>query len=154
MPIEALAQELLKREIAKDPNQYKAPMAESRPAPERKLSPGMLAVLGGIADTASTYAFAKTGQGREDNPALAGIKSPGKLAVASMGGLLASRLAAKLLGKVSPAAADALSANLGAEQLGLAVTNTNIAAGKKGVSAFDTYHNTLLRHQKRTSEER
>ncbi len=143
--ISAMAQALMEQELARDPNQFR-----ERPAhidsQERTLSPAMLHTLGGLADAGSTYAFMKSGNGRETNPAVTAFagNNPEKTLVASLAGLAATKGLTGLIGKKWPRVADALAANLGAEQLALAVNNTNIAAGQRPGDSFSKYGDTMV----------
>ena len=140
--ISAIAETLLKRKMAAPPAVF-APQSPRTAAKESKpISPGMLATLGGLADAASTYAFMKTGRGVEQNPLVRGVagSSPEKTGLAALGGLAATKGLTALLRKKWPRFADAIAANLGAEQLALAAHNTRIAAGEKpGIGSFSAY---------------
>lgn len=92
------------------------------PEQQNDLSPTLLALLGAAADGASTYGFLKSGTGKEGNRALSGMSPLGAGIGAASSGLAGVGLA-KLLGKKFPKLADALIANQGARQIGLAAEN-------------------------------
>lgn len=128
--ISALAQELMNREMTRDPEQFRVERSADRSEPG--MSPHTLATLGGLADAASTYAFMKKGDRKEANPLVNMIanQQPELTALTALGGLLGTKLATKLIAKKWPKVADMIAANLGAEQLGLAAQNTANALNK------------------------
>lgn len=117
----ALAEELMRREMATNPEQFKRPALARMVTPEQPISPEMLHTLGGLADAAGTYLGMRFRAGREGNPLVAAIgrQQPELTGATAVGGLLAAKGIAKLLRKVSPKVADVFSANLGAEQVTL-----------------------------------
>ena len=109
--------------------QERKPVPMNLPAPGADvsaLSPTTASVLGGLADTASTYAFLKRGTAQEDNPLVAGMAAqPGKMAAMGVATNLALPfLLKKTLGKKWPRVFDALAANQGALQMGYGALNT------------------------------
>lgn len=148
--ISALAQEVMQRELARDPEQFKVDVP-AQPKPEKTISPQHLATIGGLADAASTYAFMKRGTARESNPIARamGGNSPERTALAAIVGLLATKAATGFIGKKFPKVADALAANLGAQQLSLATHNTANTFGlnetKKRQGSFGAYGDTMIR---------
>lgn len=140
-PISAMGMRILREQMEQDPEQYKQePVMVERP--ERGLSPQRLHTIGGLADAAGTYYFAKRGTGAEGNPLLSGIQNPELLGLGAVGGLVATKAIAALIRKKYPKVADALSANLGAEQLGVGVNNV----GDKKQRSTELYMNTLSHH--------
>jgi hypothetical protein len=129
--IGALGEQLLQREMARDPEQFKQPIT---PAPKRSgMSPQTLATIGGLADAASTYYSLKTGRGRETNALLGATNShPEMTALGALGGLAASKGITSLINRFSPRAADAVAANLGALQSAYAVGNLNLTRARGG----------------------
>lgn len=123
--IAELARVVLEREMAKDPEQFRVPLMPA--SQSGGLSPDALATIGGLADAASTYAFLKRGRAKEGN-ALVGFTNhhPEATTLAAIGGLATTKGITALLRKVSPAAADAVAANLGALQLSYAVGNLGL----------------------------
>lgn len=107
---------------------------------EKPLHPALASLIGGLADTASTYTFLKRGTAREDNKLVAGLsKHPAGMALAGIGATLALQPARKLIGKASPQLANALAANQGALQLGYSAGNLDDEPGKSS----DTYRFAL-----------
>jgi hypothetical protein len=159
--VNELMQELVKREVearaAEDAGrQWQLPPAwhANLPVPQdmQAVSPGMLHTLGGLADAASTYAFTKRGTGRESNPALNFTKgNPEATGLAALGGLAVSKGATALLRKLSPKLADAVSANLGAQQLGMAVNNLD---DRRSLSSFNRYGQAMAHNAIRESGKR
>lgn len=129
--------ELLVR-MERDPSAFRreAPQPPDRPW----LTPDRLHTIGGLADAASTYGIHKFGRGRESNRLVSGLSggSPERMGLAALGGLAASKLALALLRKKWPGLADALAANLGAEQVALAVSNLNPGDDGRG-SGYGLY---------------
>jgi hypothetical protein len=127
--IGALGDELMKRELARDPEQFNAARPkfdlglQSGPSIS-PIDPHRLATIGGLADAASTYYFLKRGTGREGN-AMMGFanNNPEMTALGALGGLAASKGVTSLIKRFSPRAADAIAANLGALQSAYAVSN-------------------------------
>ena len=159
--MDELISELVQREVAAraaeqpDP-QWALPPAwhANQPVPQdmKALSPGLLHTIGGLADAASTYAFTKRGTGREDNPALNFTKGqPEATGAAALGGLALSKLGTALLRKMSPRLADAVGANLGAEQLALAVNNLD---DRRSQSSFNRYGQAMTNSAIRESNKR
>lgn len=138
-PISDLATILMQRELEKNPEQFKIKQERLVDRSEPGMSPHTLATLGGLLDAASTYTFMKRGTHKEANPIIRGLagNNPELTGLTSLGGLLATKLGTKLVGKKWPKIADAIAANLGAEQLGLGAQNI-----------ANTYN---LQHAKRSS---
>jgi hypothetical protein len=120
-----LAEELLQRELAAHPERFAPEPRRSPDGPSRPmLSPEQLALVGGVADAASTYYFLKRGMGAEGNRLLGATNSqPVQTAMGALLGMAGTKVARDLIRKKFPAVADALAANQGAQQLALAVTN-------------------------------
>lgn len=142
-PIGALGEELLRREMERDPEQFKQPI-QPTPRKEGGLSPGMLHTIGGLADAATTYAFLKRGSGRESNQ-LVGFTNqhPEATALAALGGLAATKGLTHLIGKFSPRAADAVSANLGALQSAYSVGNLGLTRARGGNNSSRDYQRIM-----------
>jgi hypothetical protein len=62
--------------------------------------------------------------------------------ITALGGLAATKALTKLIGKKWPRVADALAANLGAEQLSLAANNMDLPGRP---SSFDAYARSMVR---------
>lgn len=113
---------------------------ETRSAPVRPttMAPETLALIGGLADAASTAVLLKRG-GVELNPMYARLhNNPVTTGLAVAGSSLAMKGMRHLLRKKVPWLADALAANQGAMQLGLAAANVQMPR-----SAFDLSHQTF-----------
>jgi len=121
------------------------------------MSPHTLATIGGLADAASTYAFMKHGHNRELNPVVNAIAkgNPEMTGLTAAGGLLATKGLTHLIGKKWPKLADALAANLGAQQLGLGIHNfahaTDSTYNNGKTSSTDEYKDALNRSAQMTS---
>jgi hypothetical protein len=146
--ISQFAEELMRREMARNADQFR----EVRPVDRSGggMSPHALATIGGLADAASTYAFMKRGTGREANGAVTAIAGthPTATALTAIGGMLATKAATKAIGKKYPRLAAMLAANLGAEQLSLAVANTASSFGMNHAprqSSFGAYGDAMIR---------
>jgi hypothetical protein len=144
-----LMRELGQREVERDTQarEWQLPPAwrADTPAPDGggAISPELLHTLGGLADAASTYYFLKRGTGREANPMLNMTSNhPEATALGALAGLGITKGAAHLLRKLSPRLADAAAANLGAEQLALAVSNFT---GPHPKGSFGNYGDTMIR---------
>ena len=117
------------------------------------MSPQTLATLGGLLDAASTYAFMKKGTAREANPLVNMIakQHPEMTGLTAIGGLLATKGLTHLIGKKWPRAADAIAANLGAEQMSLGAHNLanmlDMDHNKKTTSSFDEYNDVMGRNR-------
>ena len=98
------------------------------------MNPYLASLLGGLADTASTYAFLKRGTASEDNALVAGLADkPGQMA--GMGAAVNVALPLLLkhtLGKAHPKIAEALAANQGALQMGYGAINTQNTLTPRG----------------------
>lgn len=117
----ALAEELLRREMATDPEQFKVRTVQQG-RPNGPMTPGTLHTIGAIADAAGTYAGMRAFGMPEDNALINRVAhgNPELTAgLAGVGSVFGGKALARLIGKFSPAAAEALSANLGSQQLGL-----------------------------------
>lgn len=153
-PISDLASELLQRELNKNPEQFK-----TKPVPqpnESGMSPHTLATIGGLLDAASTYAFMKRGTHKEGNALVNMIagQQPEMTGLSAIGGLLATKAMTKLIGKKWPGVADAIAANLGAEQLGLGIHNLAKTFDKSHnqISGYDEYNSVLGRNRQLSSD--
>lgn len=142
-PIAALAMQLMQEQVAKNPDQFKQPesVVESR---REILTPERVHTLGGLADAASTYYFARTGTKQEMNPLLKGVKNPEMLGLSALGGLAATKALAALIRKKYPRVADALQSNLGGEQMILTIHNLD-----RDADSFDEYRMVMDRYQTR-----
>lgn len=88
------------------------------------LDPHLIGLLGGLADTASTYRFLTLGTATEDNPIVAGLSDrPGLMAALGVGATAGKYGLAKLLGRKYPRLARILDANIGALQTGYGANN-------------------------------
>jgi hypothetical protein len=153
-----LFDELVKREVERRVTENQWPQQPAWhanvqvPQEARALSPGTMHTIGGLADAASTYAFLKRGTGRESNPALNFTGGrPAATGLAALGGLAATKAATALLRKIAPSAADAVSANLGAQQLGMAVNNLD---ARRSQSSFNRYGQAMTHNAIRESGKR
>lgn len=120
----------------------------SRPRLEMKaLAPGTLGTMGSLMDAAGTYAGIKFKRGRESNPLINMIanQNPELTAVAAFGSRPLMDLLGRVIGKISPGAADAVAANLGAEQAILGSNWLRRIAGQKPGRGFDNYKNAFDR---------
>jgi len=150
-PISDLASALLDRKMQENPDQFKTAISRPVDRSESGMSPHTLATIGGLADAASTYAFMKRGNMRETNPLVNAIAkgNPEMTGLTAIGGLLATKGLTHLIGKKWPKAADAIAANLGAQQLGLGVHNlantTNMSYNNGKTGSFDEYKNSINR---------
>lgn len=148
-PISELAAALMNREMAKNPGQFKTATPSVRA--EKGISPHTIATIGGLMDAASTYAFMKRGTAKESNPLVNMIANqhPELTGLTAIGGLLATKGLTKLIGKKWPGVADALAANLGAEQMALGTHNFantfNKHHNKRKTGSFSEYHGALGR---------
>jgi hypothetical protein len=129
--IEALAHELLARELRGRPAQF-------RPAPKfhgelptgvevRALNPEVAAVAGGLADAASTYSFLTRRTGVEENAMFGSAKNgPSKTALAVVASALGMRAMRAMLRKAGFGRfADLLAGAQGAHQIALAAQNAH-----------------------------
>jgi hypothetical protein len=153
-PITDMAHQIAIREVERDPGQFKhGPSLQEIDRRPGGMTPDQLHTLGGLSDAASTYYFMKTGRGREANPLVtagAGHTSPEATGLAALGGLGLTKLAKHLLARKWPGLADALAANLGAEQLSLAVGNVN-HGDWRDQSSFGEYGDAMTRHHVKRS---
>lgn len=169
MPIQIdqhLIDDLVKRQIEHDTVGRTA----SSPSTERGLTPSMLALLGAAADGTSTYGFLKQSQNHQaqipflpkssgpihhednamygllkNNPVATGLSVAGT-------GLIGAILARKILGKRFPKIADALIANQGANQIGLAGRNIGGAGFVNGqpASSAESYNDSITQAIRRS----
>jgi hypothetical protein len=142
-----LIQELVARELREHPEQYqpqpKMDLGIDTAPSVAPVNPNILRLLAGLADAGSTYAALKAG-GREVNPLLGfAHDNPLMTSLGALGGYGLTKLATAMLHKKAPAIADAVDANLGAEQLTAAITNT--FGTSPGRSGFDEYHDMMQR---------
>jgi uncharacterized membrane protein YebE (DUF533 family) len=121
------------------------PVAPARtPAARREPNPSLLALLGSLADGASTAYLLKRGGG-EDNAMLRGLQGkPGLTGLAVAGGGLAQAAVTHLIGKKFPKLGRAAMANQGATQIGLAAENFSRPTGRSE-SSIDTYRQAVVR---------
>ena len=142
-PISAIALEELNKALKENPMFSKAAKV-TRPKPNGPMSPDTLHTIGGLADAAGTYYFMKRGTGVESNPLVTAIAgtSPARTGLAALGGLAATKGLKRLIGKKWPRVADALAANLGAEQLALGFNNFDDLSKQ---SSFSRYGDTMIR---------
>ncbi len=124
-PLVAQGTELANEMVRRDRERAALTQAYNPPAEPRNemdaLSPETVHLLGGLLDAGSTYAGMKMGKGREGNSMVNAVanQSPEMTGLTVAGGVLGSKLLAHLIRKKSPKVADALQANLGAQQMGL-----------------------------------
>lgn len=143
--ISTLADELMKREVARDPNQFKPQSfdlgLQSSGQSMKPIDPHKLATIGGLADAASTYAFLKQGRAKESN-AMMGFTGghPEMTALGALGGLAATKGITALTRKFSPKLADALAANLGTLQSAYAVSNLGLG---RGIDSSNDYQQAM-----------
>lgn len=121
----ALIDELVKRQIEDEQQaQLFAPRPQSPPQRPSEMSPETLALLGGLADAASTYTFLKQGAGTESNAMYRPLKNkPLATGLAVAGTALGAKGLRHLFRKKAPGLVNALAANQGAMQLGLGAAN-------------------------------
>lgn len=118
-----MIQAMVQRELARNPAALEQPkpfdlgLSHGMGAPNA-ISPELAATIGGVVDTVGTYAGLRRGHG-EDNATLSGM-SPAKVAMSLLAQLGGQKALTGLLRKFAPKAADAIAANQGAEQIGLA----------------------------------
>lgn len=130
-----LAHELMQREIQRNPAQFERPVSGS-PAPKTPLNPETLALIGGLSDAASTYAFLKRGSGHEQNAMWKGM-GPATTAASVAGAALGAKAIRALLRKAGKGKlADALASVQGANQIGLAALNTRPVMNPSSDSAY------------------
>ncbi len=145
--IGGLGEELMKRQLAEDPEQFKPKSfnlgLETYDSSTKPVDPHRLATIGGLADAASTYAFLKRGKAKESN-ALMGFAggNPEATALGALGGLAASKGITALVNKFNPRLADALAANLGALQTSYAVGNLGLS--RSGINSSRDYQNAMI----------
>lgn len=140
----AFAQELMQREMQKNPAQFESRSVQSRE--QRGMSPETLALLGGMADAVSTYAFLKRGTGHENNAMWQGM-SPAGTAASVAGAALAAKGGRALLRKFGKGTlADMLAGVQGANQIGLAALNTRPVMTPSSDTAYiDKVHGAFTR---------
>lgn len=155
MPIQInqqLIDDLVQRQIRQ--NEQKQQEAQ-QPAEGHDIDPSLLAVLGGVADGASTYNFLRQGSGVEGNKMYGSLNgSPLKtgLSVAATG--LAGVGIAKLLAKKFPKIANAMLANQAATQIGYAGKNISpdMLNGHRTSSSTESYNNSVTQAIRRSHE--
>lgn len=105
------------------------------------LSPETTHLLGGLMDAGGTYMGMKMKRGKEGNSVINAVanQNPEATGAMALGGFLGSKLLAHLIRKKSPKVADALQANLGAEQMALGSNwMRRITGSKPGMGGFKT----------------
>jgi hypothetical protein len=145
-----LSEAVLQRALSKVTPSQK----QERPAPQsREINPTLLAILGALADGASTATLLKKGH-REDNPLYAPLRGkPAATGAAVAGTGLAAVGLGKLIGKKFPGAAKALTANYAAQSIGLAGKNfEQTQNGVFGESSADAYRSAVMRGLQRSQE--
>jgi len=106
------------------------------------MNPSLAAILGSLADGASTYNFLKSGSGVENNAMFAGSGGPAKTAMTAAGtGLMAPLLGKLLKNKLPSGLIDAIVGNMGAQSMGAAGANFD----GFGESSFDQVNNSITR---------
>lgn len=138
--ISALAEELLARQLQDNPRQFDAPQPmdlglEVGPSPTT-LGPEKAALIGGLADAASTYTFLKRGSAREANAMWKGLDNhPAATALGVAGGALGFQALRALMRRMGMnGVADTLAGNQGGYQMGLAANNLQMTSRKRGSS--------------------
>lgn len=159
--IDALAHEVMARELQRDPAQFETPRQPPETRTER-LDPEMLALLGGLADAGSTYAFLKRGSGTESNAMFGGLKTaqgpipmaprPAK-ALATAAGVAGASLGVKgiraLLRKAGKGGlADTLAGVQGANQIGLAGLNLLPRTNSSDQAYIEKVHGAITGRRK------
>lgn len=143
--------ELMKRAVAEHAQLVDPPARQSSPqtSASQPMRPESMALVGGLADAASTYAMLQSGTGREGNPLYAGLHdNPIATGAGVVGSVLVNKLIRALVRKKFPGLADAMAANQGREQLGLAAANTaHSLNGPPYMSSQDDYLNAMSRFQ-------
>lgn len=133
--IAQLAEELMRREMATNPGQFKT---SKKPVDFQDnamvpIDADTLGTIGGLADAASTYYFLKRGTGSETNALIKGTNNhPEATALAALGGLAASKGVTALLRKFNPKLAEAVAANLGNLQTQYAISNMGLKSLPRG----------------------
>jgi hypothetical protein len=127
--IEALARELLSRQmqVREAPDLTPIWALDRALIPAAPIGTEKAAMIGGLADAASTYSFLKRGTGQEENAMFGGAKnSPLKTALGVATGAAAGMGARALLRKMGfKRLADMLAGTQGAHQIGLAAQNAH-----------------------------
>jgi hypothetical protein len=151
--IEAFAQELMVRELRRRPGLFapapKFDLRLPRGVEVKPLHPEALAVVGGLADAASTYSFLKRGTGVETNAMYLGLNnSPAKTAAGVAGGTAAMMAARALLRKLGMSrVADLIAGAQGSHQIGLAAQNAQYDAA----GAFPAGSEDIVRSKVQTA---
>ena len=127
--IEALARELLSRqmEVREAPDQTPMWALDRILIPATPIGTEKAAMIGGLADAASTYSFLKRGTGVEENAMFGGAQnSPAKTALGVAGSAVGMMAARALLRRTGfKRLADMLAGTQGAHQIGLAAQNAH-----------------------------
>ena len=160
--IEALARELLSRqmEVREAPDQRPMWALDRTLIPATTIGTEKAAMIGGLADAASTYSFLKRRTAQEENAMFAGAKnSPLKTALAVATGAAAGMGARALLRQMGfKRLADMLAGTQGAHQMGLAAQNAHydskggFPAGSSSDKDVRTKVQTTLTSSTRRSE--
>lgn len=141
-----LIQEMVARELAKPQQAVQKPLDLGLGGgyTPTTISPEKLHTLGGIADAAGTFFGLSHKAGGEANPMLKQA-SPMQAGLGLVGQLAATKGLTHLVRKVSPGLADALAANLGAQQMSLGADWGSALAGHPVTQAGnDVYAQKLL----------
>ena len=134
--IGALGDELMKREMARDPEQFKPKPfdlgLQSGPDMGSPMSPETGATLGSLADAASTYSFLKRGTGHEANAVMKHFgQHPEGTALGLIGTGLAMKAGRHLLRRGGMnGLADILAGVQGGNQMGIAAQNLRAGRGE------------------------
>jgi hypothetical protein len=127
-PIASLAHEMLQRQMVDEDKKrpYRMPLIEPQGAPEAKpIAPELAAMLGNVADAASTYSFLKAGTSTEGNAMYKGMgDKPLATSMSVLGSGLASQAVRAILRHAGQKKlADTLAGVQGGQQMGLAGNN-------------------------------
>lgn len=141
-PIAAIAMDILRNRMQQDPEQYRDREAVVEQEKPPLLTPQRMHLLGGLADAASTYYMTKRGTRQEGDPLVGRLGSPETMGLGLVGQLAATRGLAALIRKKYPKVADALEANKGGMQIGLAAEN--VQSGPRP-AALDSYTSAIDR---------
>jgi hypothetical protein len=127
MSIDALAKELMAREVNERPAQFDKRPALDLGLPPRSdvtpINPEAAALMGGLADAASTFSFLKRGTGVESNAMHQQgdpLKTAASVAIAALLGSGGRHILRKM---GHPKIADLIAGAMGGQQMGLAAQN-------------------------------
>lgn len=155
-PIRDALPDLIAEELRRERPAIARPASQGS-SPVTTLSPSLASLLGGLADSGSTYAFLKRGTAGEDNALVSGLskKSPELLTALGVAGNLALPLLWKQVAKKFPKVGAALAANQGALQMGYGAINTQntltprVSAASESRKTSDQYRAALLAQMRR-----